>query len=88
MSTDGTNPARRAVDDPVKLAAAARIIRAALDRSAARAALLARYTDEQVPVPGTVALRCSVHATFIRWASPPAPTGRVACTPRCPGGAR
>lgn len=54
-----------------------------IDRSAARAALLARYTDEQVPVPGTVAMRCTDHDTFLLWVNPPAPTGRVACDDRC-----
>lgn len=54
-----------------------------VDRSAAKAALLARFRDERFPVPGTVAMRCTDHGTFILWVNPPAPSCRVACPTSC-----
>ncbi|WP_300019677.1 hypothetical protein [Pseudonocardia sp.] len=56
-----------------------------IDRSAARAALLARFTDESAgpPTGVEVALRCTEHGAFLLWVSPPAPPCRVACPPSC-----
>lgn len=61
-----------------------------LDRSDARARLLARARDEAAGPPSAgisptpeVAMRCTDHGTFILWVSPPAPPGRVECPPKC-----
>lgn len=54
-----------------------------VDRSAAKAAILARYRDETTRPPGMVAVRCTDHGRFIVWCSPPAPPCRVACPHTC-----
>lgn len=56
-----------------------------VDRTEAKARLLARYHDEAAGPPnGTeVAVRCTAHGRFIVWTSPPAPAVTVACPPEC-----
>lgn len=59
-----------------------------VDRSAARAQMLARFRDEHAGPPNgsEVAMRCTAHGRFLLWVSPPAPPGRVACPPACASG--
>lgn len=56
-----------------------------IDRSAAKARILARYRDEAAGPPhgSEVAMRCTDHGAFITWVSPPAPPCRVACPSTC-----
>lgn len=53
-----------------------------IDRSAAKAALLAKFTNLDVPpFPGAVAMTCSECDAFIAFVSPPLPpNGRTVCT--------
>lgn len=52
-------------------------------RAARRADMFARYRDETVQPDGYVALRCTLHGTFILWVTPPAPPCTVACPASC-----
>lgn len=55
-----------------------------IDRSAARARLLARMTDPaRPPAPGMVRILCTAHGEFVAWCSPPAPPCTVACPAAC-----
>lgn len=56
--------------------------RPVIDRSAARAALIARYRDpSSPPFPGAVAMKCDECGKHILWVSPPLPpNGLTICT--------
>jgi DNA-directed RNA polymerase subunit RPC12/RpoP len=52
-----------------------------MDRSAAKAALMKKFTDpNRPPMPGMVALRCSECSAHIVWVNPPLPpNGKTVC---------
>lgn len=54
-----------------------------IDRSAARAAIMARMTNPRVQPKGYEALRCTEHGNFIVWVSAPAPSCPVGCPASC-----
>lgn len=58
-----------------------------IDRSAARAALLARYRDLDAgpPFPGAVSITCVGCGCHILWTNPPVPPGRTYCRRGCSG---